>query len=333
MTEHEAIPACVRVAVLSYWHVHAQDYARQAQSHPRTELVAVWDPDKERGTAAAATLGVEYVPDLDAVLGRTDIDAVVVTAHTASHPDVIVRAARAGKHIFTEKPLAPTVAEAEEIVRACDDNHVNLFVSLPLLYEAQTQAISAIIASGRLGVVTYARVRLSHAGAVEGWLPDRFFNAAEAAGGALTDLGCHPAYLIQLFLGLRPESVSATYRSITSREVEDNAVVTLGYANQAIGVIETGTVSDNALTIDVFGTKGSLYYSRELGGLVGYGPAFHGDESQIEDAASLLPPFAQWIECIDDGVRANDNLERAVQLSRLLAASNESAATGASVAP
>src|SRR3954469_14885136 len=97
------MPRPLSVAVLGFWHVHARDYARSALAHPGTTLAAAWDPDEERGRAGAAELGVEFVADLDELLGRDDIDAVTVTTATSAHHDVLTRAADAGNHIFTEK--------------------------------------------------------------------------------------------------------------------------------------------------------------------------------------------------------------------------------------
>ena len=113
-----------------------------------------------------------------------------------------------------------------------------------------------MLAAGALGTLTYGRVRLSHDGATAGWLPERFYDPATAVGGALTDLGCHPVYLIQRWLGARPERVSATYGSVTGRAVEDHAVVTAGYADGRIGVIETGFVSRDPYAIELHGTDG-----------------------------------------------------------------------------
>src|SRR4051812_45413279 len=93
----------LRVAVLGFWHVHAGDYAQQAVDHPGTELVAVWDDDEQRGREGAERFGVPYTDDLDALLARDDVDAVTITTSTDVHRDVIVRAAKAGKHVFTEK--------------------------------------------------------------------------------------------------------------------------------------------------------------------------------------------------------------------------------------
>jgi 1,5-anhydro-D-fructose reductase (1,5-anhydro-D-mannitol-forming) len=316
----------LRVAVLSFWHVHAGDYSRSTVEHPDTELVAIWDDDPDRGRAAAEKFDTSYTDDLDALLARDDLDAVVITTPTADHRDVMVKAAEAGLHIFTEKLLAPTVAECEEIIAAADAHQSKLIVSLPRLYHGYTQAISDVIAGGGLGQLTYARVRLSHDGAVDGWLPERFFEPAPAIGGALTDLGCHPVYLTQLFLGAEPESVSATYRSVTHRALEDQAVVTLGYPDQAIGVIEAGFVSRNPFTIELNGTAGSLRYTDADRTLSVHGAAFGEGWQQLDVPADSQDAYGQWVEHIAHDTRADDNLARAVELTRLVVAANEAAA-------
>lgn len=317
----------LKVAVLGFWHVHAKDYARQAQAHPGTELVAVWDDDVALGQAGADEFGVRFSQDLDGVLA--DVDGVVITTPTNEHRDVMVKAAYAGKHIFTEKLLAPTVAEAEEIIAAADANGVKVVVSLPRLAHGYTQAISEVIASGELGQLTYGRVRLSHDGAVprdgaEGWLPQRFFDQKAAIGGALTDLGCHPVYLVQLFLGMTPETVSATYRSVNGRGLEDNAVVTVGYGDAKIGVIEAGFTSRNPFTIEIFGTESSLTYT-DAHNILQVG------DRQVPVPEHNPDPFAQWVDHITNGTRADDNLHRAVELTRLVVAANEAAEHGRTI--
>lgn len=321
----------MNVAVLSFWHVHAGDYSRSVVEHPDTELVAIWDDDAARGEAAADKFDTAYTDDLDALLARDDLDAVVITTPTVDHRDIMVKAATSGLHIFTEKLLAPTVAEAEEIIRVADEHRVKLIVSLPRLHHGYTKAISEIILSGKLGRLTHGRVRLSHDGAVAGWLPDRFYDPAAAIGGALTDLGCHPVYLTQLFLGSSPESVSATYRSVTDRLVEDQAVVTVGYPDSAIGVIEAGFVSRNPFTVEINGTEGSLHFTDVDRSLTVFGAAFGDGWQSVDIPADQQDPFGQWLGHINQGTRASDNLARALELTRLVVAANQAAAEGRTV--
>ena len=285
---------------------------KQAQQHPGTELVAVWDDDEALGKAGADEFGVPFTDDLGTLLGRTDVDGVVITTATNAHRNIMVRAANAGKHIFTEKLLAPTVAETAEIIAAADDNGVE---AGRLAAPAGARLHPGDPRGGRQRQARPPHLRPDpalprrrcSAGRNPGWLPDRFFDQKTAIGGALTDLGCHPVYLTQLFLGADAETVSATYRSVNGRGLEDNAVVTVGYGDQKIGVIEAGFTSRNPFTIELFGTEGSLTYTDDGNVLRVAGDAF-GDEDQLPVPDHGKDPFAQWVDHITEGTRADDNL-------------------------
>jgi predicted dehydrogenase len=320
----------IRVAMLSFWHVHARDYARQAAEHPNTEIAAVWDELPERGRKEAEERGVPFYESLDELLAQADIDGVIVDAPTNMHHEVMIKAANAGKHIFTEKVLAPTLKQANEILEAVRRNGVKLTVSLPRLNDGYTLKIEEILKEGLLGELTYARVRLAHNGATKGWLPAHFFNAEQTHGGALIDLGCHPMYLTRLFLGV-PESVSAQYGYMTGKEVEDNAVCVLNYPNGALGVVEAGFVTSHTpFSIEIHGQEGSLFYGTPKNELL-LKTGGRGEEAAKEWTVEPLPnnapsAFQQWVSHIQNCTEATENIALAVDLTRLMEASNLSAA-------
>lgn len=330
----------IRVAMLSYWHVHARDYARQADEHPETQIVAVWDELPERGRKEAEARGIPFYDDVNELLARADIDAVIVDTPTSMHRDVMVAAAKAGKHIFTEKVVATTLRECNEIVEAVRQAGVKLTVSLPRLNHAYTLAVQEILSQGLLGELTLVRTRLSHNGAVPsdrstyGWLPPHFYNLEQCGGGAMIDLGCHPMYLARLFLGM-PSSVTASYGYVTGREVEDNAVAVLRYNSGALAVVEAGFVNRfSPFVIEVHGTEGSLLYSTHDDKLLVRSSKLGEEaakewqvrESWPEERASA---FHQWVSHILGGTTADDNIRIAVDLTRLMEASNLSARSGA----
>lgn len=328
----------LRLALLSFWHVHATDYARNALEHPETEVVAIWDELPARGQREAIARGVAFYERLDDLLAQPDIDAVVVATPTNLHPQVLVAAARAGKHIFTEKVLAITLAECDQILAAVEQAGVVLTVSLPRLSDPYTLAIRALLEQQALGEVTQARVRLAHDGALrsaaapEGWLPSHFFDADACGGGALIDLGCHPMYLARLFLGM-PESVSAHFGSVTGRAVEDNAVAVLRYPQGALGIVEAGFVnSSSPFSIEVHGTTGSLLYGTPEPTLLlrtTHDNASGWQSVALPPAAST--PFAQWVEHIQRGTRASENVALARDLTALMQAAYQSAHDGCAV--
>jgi 1,5-anhydro-D-fructose reductase (1,5-anhydro-D-mannitol-forming) len=321
----------LKLALLGFWHVHAKDYFKDALDNPATQVTLAWDDDKTRGQTSTTQFGhdLRFVERLEDALA-SNIDGVIVTTSTNIHPEVMIAAANAGKHIFTEKVVASTLRDTNAIVNAVTKAKVKLTVSLPRLNAGYTQAIRTIIQDGTLGQLTQTRVRVSHDGALpnaqnkNGWLPEHFYNLTEAAGGAMIDFGCHPMYLTRLFLGM-PEAVSAAYGYVTKRDVEDNAVVTLHYNNGAIGIVEAGFVNKRSpFSIEVHGTEGSLLYGTPDNKLL-LRTASQDSWQDIAPPEENPKAFDQWVKHIQDDTVATENIALATELSALMEAANLSA--------
>ncbi|KAA9149175.1 Gfo/Idh/MocA family oxidoreductase [Microbacterium lushaniae] len=322
----------IGVGVAGFWHVHADDYARATEAHAETRLIAAWDDDPGRAREGATRWGVDRAESLDALLAHPGVDAITVTTATVDHTEVISRAIAAGKHVFTEKLLAPTVAESQQLADAATAKGVTLVVSLPQLTNPVMVAAADLVDRGALGAVTYARVRMAHDGWLAGWLPDRFADPVEAIGGAFTDLGCHPAYLVQRLLGARPETVSAVYTHVTGREVDDNAVVVAAYADGALGVAEASFVTTpGALAMEVRGTEASLLHGFGRDGLLAKGGRF-GEEWVVVPLHPPPPtPFELWVDAVRGRADASADVSAAIDLTRFIVAANTAAATGSRV--
>lgn len=287
------------IGVLSGWHVHAEGYAKDLQALPGVRVKSVWDDDRARGEALARVLGCAYEPEADRLFLDKEIDAVQLTSQTSLHPRLLMAAAAAGKHIFTEKVLTigpGDAREAEEAIIACG---VCFAVSFPHLCRPEIMRAKELIASGELGQIGYARVRNVHDGAVAGWLPEHFFDPAVCGGGAMIDLGAHPMYTLPWLLG-KPLSVQSLFTSLTGKAVEDNAVSLLRFEGGAIGVSETGFVSSSdPYTLDVSGTGGCLQVRN---GLRYASKATGGKWVEATDQETGRPsPLHLWVEAIQQG--------------------------------
>ena len=249
----------VHILMLSKWHVHASDYARMVREQPDAKITCVWDDDRARGAAWAQELGVAFEADLDTALARADVDAVIVDAPTSDHLTVILQAIKAGKHVFTEKAMAPTVAECRQIEEAVKQSGLKFCVSLPHVILPLVQFCKQAIDEGILGDLTYMRMRLSHDGSSRGWLPDYWYDTKKACGGAMMDLGCHPMYSASYLLG-KPKRVAAMFNTLRCPgPAEDNAVTVVEFENNALAVLETSFVSPySAGCFELLGTKGAI---------------------------------------------------------------------------
>lgn len=251
----------IRFAMISKWHVHAAGYAKFVQQQPDASISCVWDEDAARGQAWADELGVDFVADYDALLARDDVDAILVCTPTNMHKEVMIKAANAGKHIFTEKVLALTTADADEIIAAIEKNGVKFSICYPHRCMPRNLVLKQLVDDGQLGDITVMRVRNVHDGALAKWLPDYWYDPETTGGGAMMDLGAHGMYLAHWLLG-EPVRIQSMFNNLTDVPVDDNAICTIEFANKGIAITETSLVSPMApTTLEIYGTKGVAMYS------------------------------------------------------------------------
>lgn len=318
----------LKVAMLSAWHVHAGDYAKQVGEFDDVEITVVWDEQPERGRKWAKELGVAFEEDLDTLLKRDDVDAVIVNTPTSMHTEVMVAAANAGKHIFTEKVMALTVEDCNKIADAVNKAGVKFCISFPHRIMPANLFAKKAVDEGLLGAITLLRVRNAHNGATANWLPEYFYDETATGGGAMIDLGAHPMYLSRWLLG-RPKNVSSTFNSFTDKPVEDNAVSVIEFENKAIAVVETGFVTAaSPFTMELYGTEGSLF----IGGPDNnvkinskkYAPDSDGFVIPRPLPEALPSAMEQWVNSVLYGDEIYFGLEEGIQLTELMEAAYES---------
>ena len=248
----------LRIAMLSSWHVHAMEYAQRFGERDDACVTCVWDEIPENGQKFADKIGVDFESDLDKILARPDVDAVCINAPTNMHAEVMIKAANAKKHIFTEKILAITVEECLAVKKAVEENNVKFTICLFHCGLPHNLFAKKVLDEQLLGAVTYFRIRNAHSGASDGWLPPHFYSKEQCGGGAMIDLGAHPMYLINWLMG-KPAVMSSAFTNVTGREVEDNAVSLMKYDDGAIAISETSFVSKpSPFVLEISGTEGSL---------------------------------------------------------------------------
>ena len=307
----------LKVGMLSMWHVHADGYATNVNAQEDARVTAIWDDDAARGQAAAEKFSAVYEPDLQKFFDL--VDAVVVDAPTCEHKPLIIAAAKAKKPIFTEKALAPTVAECEEIKKAIEENGVKFAISFPGLISGEMRYAKQAIDEGKLGKVTYLRIRAAHGGSCQGWLPDYWYDATKTGGGAMMDLGCHPNYQASYLLG-KPVRVASMFNTVCCpKTMEDNAVSTIEFENQAIAVLETGFVSPYSNSaIEILGTEGSIII--ENGKLRIYSkPSGINGWVIPDDIPKAMPfPLRQFLDAVLYDKPIAFDIGRAIALTELL---------------
>src|SRR5699024_9942699 len=136
----------VKVAMLSFAHSHAFGYATVLKNLPGVEITVIADENAERGQGAATQFGTTWVGSIDEALAM-DVDCVVIGSENINHKPMTLAAAKAGKHVLCEKPLATTVEDAKDMIAACEDAGVQLMTAFPVRFNASIQALKQAIES------------------------------------------------------------------------------------------------------------------------------------------------------------------------------------------
>src|SRR5579872_524194 len=213
------------IGLLSFAHVHARGYADQVRDITDCAVVGVWDEDAARGSAEAERRGATFHESYEELLALPDLDAVIVNAPTSMHRELICAAAKAGKHIFTEKSLTVTLEDATAVMHAVEESGVKFVISLPSRVRPEILFAKRVLDMGYLGEVTQMRTRIAHMAALDRWFSGGsawFTDEKAAGGGAFFDLGCHRIDVMRWFLG-EPASVVAQMANTSQvYDIDDN---------------------------------------------------------------------------------------------------------------
>ena len=220
----------------------------------RCEVVAIASRDLERARAAASELGIARAfGSYEDLLADPDVDAVYNPLPNHLHAEWTIAAARAGKHVLCEKPLATTSADAERMIQACEAEGVLLMEAFMYRLHPTWEAVTSLVASGRIGELK----------TVQSWFsyfnddPGDIRNLVETGGGALYDIGCYCVNLSRMLFGAEPERVGG---SVLRDPVMGIDVLTSGILDFG-DVVATFTCSTRAepdQRVHIYGTEGRI---------------------------------------------------------------------------
>jgi UDP-N-acetyl-2-amino-2-deoxyglucuronate dehydrogenase len=225
------------------------------------ELAAVMDLNAERAKVLQERHGVKRVyTDLDGILNDGNVDGVMVLTPPQHHLAPVVAAAKAGKHIFCEKPMAPTLEGADEMIGACEAGGVKLMTVFMKRFNWSFQRVKELIEEGRLGEVFEVRARWDNV-KVRGPSGEAFRMTVESGGGMIQEDGSHPFDVCRWWLGDVSEvTAHAMIAAPEHHPTEDVACVVMGHQSGAMSTLHvTGlTHATGEESYEIFGTHGTL---------------------------------------------------------------------------
>jgi UDP-N-acetyl-2-amino-2-deoxyglucuronate dehydrogenase len=202
------------------------------------KLVAACDVVEERARAVAEPLGIPWFRSYEKMLAEVPSDIMTIATPSGYHPAQGVVAAKSGRHVVTEKPMAISLRGADELVHACDAAGVHLFVVKQNRLNAPVQMLKRAVDRGRFG-------RLYLANCTVRWTrPQEYYDQApwrgtwEFDGGAFMNQASHYVDLIQWIVGPVENVMAKTATLGRKIETEDTGVAIMRFRSGALGVIE-----------------------------------------------------------------------------------------------
>jgi len=277
---------------------------------PEAEIVAIADVNQEEAKRVAEGIGVRHVfSDFRDLLAMDEVDAVDVCLHNNLHGPVAIAAMQAGKHVYCEKPLAGSYADARAMVEARERTGRMLYMQANTLFSMETKAAKRVVAEGLLGRIYYAKssyYRRRGRPYVDGYGTSNFVQKAIAAGGALYDMGIYHIVQVLYLLG-QPEVLTisgATHQEIDMYEDRrksgkyDVEELGLGFVRLGGGI---SFFVEEAWAIHLGGTDGSKIAGSK-GGISLSPLAFHTTTADLEMNGSFDLGAAdfRWHACVPE---------------------------------
>ncbi|WP_422026142.1 Gfo/Idh/MocA family protein [Roseovarius sp.] len=228
-------------------------------------LVAVCDTVAERAQALSHRYDVPSYTNMNEMLDRHQPDLAAILTESGYHAKHAISAAKEGVNVMVEKPMALTLADADQMIETCDHAGVKLFVVKQNRFNRPVVKLRQALEGGRFGKLTMGTVRVR-------WCrPQHYYDQAPwrgtwaLDGGVLTNQASHHVDLLEWMMGDVESVVGMTRTALADIEAEDTAAVLLRFANGALGIIEATTATrpkDLEGSLSILGEAGSV----EIGG-------------------------------------------------------------------
>ncbi len=231
---------------------------------PGAAVTAISDVNLLSAKALAATLGVGKVyQEYQQLLDDPDVDAVFICASTDMHSPISIAAAKAGKHIFCEKPIDHDLGKIEEVLKAVKEAGVKYQVGFNRRFDRNFKKVRETVREGKIGDVHIVRVTSRDPEAP----PPSY---VKTSGGIFVDMTIHDFDMVRYLTGSEVEEVSVFGAVLVDPAIGeagdvDTCVINLRFKNGALGVIENSrqAVYGYDQRVEVFGSKGAISAQNE----------------------------------------------------------------------
>ena len=314
----------------------AGEYVKAFRDHPLTEVAGIYNRTPGKAGRLMSMLGVEgreYASE-DELFDDDAVKIVVSCTPPDVRPRQVERAARSGRHVVIEKPIALDYEGVRRIHRAVEESKVKTVTSFVLRWNPQFETVKQLQADGVIGEMIYAEADYWHPLKKE--YPSYPWSVRKDLGGsAFISAGCHAADAIRYFAGEVTEvaAFSAGAKKDLNYEYDPVVVASLRFENGAVGKLSSVLDADTPYIFNVrlFGTEGTVqnnrvYSKKHYPGSLNYWtfPTIEPDSGDVAHHP-FVPEIAHFLDCIENDVESHASIYDSYRSMALCFAIDESA--------
>lgn len=227
------------------------------KSHKQSELVAIASRNfsKAEETARQWKISRSY-GSYQALLDDPEVDIVYIPLPNHLHLEWTLKAARAGKHVLVEKPIALSVDEVDQMAAAARENHIIIQEAFMYRFNPQTARVNQLMSEGVLGDLRFMRSGFQHIHN----RTDDYRLKPEFGGGVLWDMGCYPVNFFQMITGTSPISVTA-HKQTGQTGIDRSFFATMHFLKNVTSQFATSFDLPSYANVELHGTEGILFVS------------------------------------------------------------------------
>ena len=252
-----AEPVKIGIVGLGRW---AKVLTRAAAKSDKFKIVAGYSRTEDKRQAFEQEFGVKGAADMKTLLSDPEIRGFIITVPNEQHLPVATEIAKAGKHVYTEKPIAATLEDGVEIEALEKKYGITITVGHSARLLGSIRQIRQAIDAGELGRVAFLEANFSNERALELTPQTWRWYKAKAPGGPLSQLAIHQFDILHYLGGEIAEAASmASKLSPVGAEVDDQSMTTIRFADGKLGYVGSSWTSPGVFSVRVFGSKGLMH--------------------------------------------------------------------------
>ena len=321
--------------------------ANTIERSAKVELVTCYDVNEAQSARTAERYGCTIESAYEAMVARDDLDGIVIVSPNMFHREQTELAASHGKHVYVEKPIANTLADARRMIEVCDKAGVTLMIGHVHRRHAVNRKVKELIEAGNIGKPIMVEANLSSS---QGWdlQPDEFRWRGDdtgCPGGSLMTIGVHQADTLNYIFGPVKTVFSMFKKLYIPAPVEDVTTTIFEFESGILGYIGSNFASPRTNWMHVYGTEANLRRSvrrvdRRFDAERTQGPdqsstleRYPAGSNDVEEIAltigdPLLEEIDEFADCVLTGRRPETDGQNSLQALALIRAAIQSSRTG-----